>query len=490
MADSTTSSLPLLSAEKRRVAVGQFERANQVIAKGDLDYGIQLLLNCCRLDPGSFAYRNTLRQAEKSKYQNNLRGSPMVGVATFLTRRRMNGALRKKDYRKVLEHGEEVLLHNPWDVAANLAMAEAFDNLGLLDQAIWALNTAHQADAKNLAVNRALARLLEKRGNFNEAITLWEFVRKAEPTDIEAQHKAKDLAASATIARGQYDKAAAGGGSGAFPAVRVHSQDRAGAATASAQTSSHTTPTAQATPEERYAKEVATLLARIEADPTNANTYLHLAGLFRRADQLEQAREVLLTGLGPTGNNFDLALELADLDIEELRRNLAVCEDKLRRQPDNEEWPNLRQRLLREINARELEFFRRKADRYPTETVHRFEVGVRLLRAGQFDEAIRELQLVRSDPRHHGPALMYLGYCFKHRNNWRLAQRNFEEALLHLSADDPQRKEIMFQLAQGCAEAGDLGRAVEFGCDLANLDFSYRDIGRLLDDWQTRLHQA
>jgi hypothetical protein len=26
--------------------------------------------------------------------------------------------------------------------------------------------------------------------------------------------------------------------------------------------------------------------------------------------------------------------------------------------------------------------------------------------------------------------------------------------------------------------------------ELANLDFSYRDIGRLLDEWQTRLQQT
>ena len=36
----------------------------------------------------------------------------------------------------------------------------------------------------------------------------------------------------------------------------------------------------------------------------------------------------------------------------------------------------------------------------------------------------------------------------------------------------------------------ELAAAVEVGLELANLDFSYRDIGRLLDGWQTRLHDA
>jgi len=52
------------------------------------------------------------------------------------------------------------------------------------------------------------------------------------------------------------------------------------------------------------------------------------------------------------------------------------------------------------------------------------------------------------------------------------------------------RKELLFTLAQGCAEANELADAVEMGHELANLDFVYRDIGRLLDEWQARLQQA
>jgi len=122
---------------------------------------------------------------------------------------------------------------------------------------------------------------------------------------------------------------------------------------------------------------------------------------------------------------------------------------------------------------------------------HRLELGVRLLRAGQTDGAIVELQAARTDPRQRWRALLYLGYCFKNRNNWRLAQRNFEDALQTLPAgEDASRKELLFQLAQGAADSGDLGKAVDLAYELANLDFSYRDIGRLLDEWQNKLQKA
>src|SRR5579864_8248553 len=81
MADNNL--LPRLSHEQRRVAAGQFERANQVITTGNHDYGIQLLLTCCKLDPGSLIYRQKLRQTEKAKFQNNLRGSALAFLTTI-----------------------------------------------------------------------------------------------------------------------------------------------------------------------------------------------------------------------------------------------------------------------------------------------------------------------------------------------------------------------------------------------------------------------
>ena len=58
------------------------------------------------------------------------------------------------------------------------------------------------------------------------------------------------------------------------------------------------------------------------------------------------------------------------------------------------------------------------------------------------------------------------------------------------TAEAAKKKEVMFLFAQGCAEAGDLAHAVDVANELANIDFSYRDIGRLLDEWQTRLDGA
>ena len=101
------------------------------------------------------------------------------------------------------------------------------------------------------------------------------------------------------------------------------------------------------------------------------------------------------------------------------------------------------------------------------------------------------MQHARKDPRLLWKACHAPGLCFKKRNNWRLAQRNFEEALAQLPPGEEEgRKEMLYQLAVGSAETGELQRAVDLGHDLANIDFGFRDIGKLLDEWQERLQEA
>jgi tetratricopeptide (TPR) repeat protein len=486
MANPNDSELPSPSAEHRRVASGQFEHANQVIAtRKNYDYGIHLLLKCCLLDPANLIYRQALRRTQRAKYNNNLRGSRLAWLTTWPIKARLKAARRSKDHLKVLEFGERVLVRNPWDVGTQMAMAESMETLGLLDMAIWCLEQARHKKVDDVTVNRALALLLEQRGNFNQAMALWLQIRKVKPTDEEAAEKLKDLAVHDTIQRGGYEGAIDGGPSPAHPGIEP--AEGTGDEGTVQQEVGKETAEGGALPS-RIAREAAPLRKRVLAEPTNADAYLSLAKLYRRAHELDNARHVLEEGLSATGNAFELQVELADLEIEPFRKNLAVTEKKLDLHPEDDKLRQLRIRLRKEINTRELEYHRLKADRHPTELVHRLEIGIRLLRAGMVDEAIQELQTARNDPRSRWQTLYYLGHCFKARNNWRLAQRNFEEALQTIATggDQGKRKELLFVLAEGYAQNGDLNRAIDLGSELANEDFSYKEIGRLLDEWQVR----
>jgi tetratricopeptide (TPR) repeat protein len=481
MADPTPTPAP--SPDQRRIAVENFERARQVLQSGNSDYAIQLLRTCCRLDPGNLHFRQTLRRAQKAKFGDDLKGSTFAFLSTPRYKATVKAAKAGRDYLKVLEAGEDVLTRNPWDLGTQMDMAEAFEALGLSDLAVFSLDQARQKYPKDPTLNRALARLFEKRGDFQKAIGLWRLVQEADPRDLEAASKAKNLAASETIARGGYEDAVSGSKESPvvarIEAAAVEKQDRLG-------------------------REASAVQKRIEAEPTEPALYVQLANLYRRHNHLDRARAALQQGLGPTGQHFSLQLELFELDLQPLRANYEEADAKLKAlkargedEPDDDgptvaELVELRGKLKKEIYAREAEILRVKVDRFPAEVVHRVELGKRLMKMDKLDEAITELQQARRDEKLKGQAAMLLGVCFRKRNNWKLAQRNFEEALALLTAanDEPARKEVLFQLATGSADAGDYARAVELGNELANMDFGFRNISGLLDEWDEKVREG
>jgi tetratricopeptide (TPR) repeat protein len=482
MADKAEPRLSPPSNEDLRVASGHFEYANRAAAGGNFDIAIGMLRIACKLVPANLAYRQALRKVEKTRYRDNHRGSALAGLTTLPARFALSRAVRRRNHRKVLEHAEAILARNPWDRQAQLRLAESATALDLIVVAVWVLQEAREKDPRDVQVNRALARLLEKQGLFSQAITFWEMVRKAMPHDAEAQHKARHLAASDTIARGNYEGAVAG-----EKGPPLAHGSKAPGAPGSKGPVSPTEETAEVSRGRRRAhQDVSAAQARLEADPTNPDPYLHLAAQHRRDGKLDEARAVLRRGMEATGAKVELALALADLEIEPLRAALAGAEEAARARPKDEKLRRSCAELTAEINARELACCRRRAEHDPSDRNNRFELGARLLRAGSVEEAICELQAARSDARLRWKAVVQLGHCFLARKNWALAKRNFEEALRSLpAAEETARKDVLFQLAQGHAEAGELPEAIELALELANLDYAYRNIGRLLEEWQT-----
>jgi len=463
------------SQEQRQIAAQQFERARQAAAASNFDYAINLLQTCCKLDPGNLVYRQMLRKTAKLKYQNNMRGSMFAWLTTARARARLKSAKRSGDYRAVLEHGEAVLAKNPWNVSTQLDMGEAAERLGLVPTAVWLLEHARLKDPKDMKVNRLLARLYERVGNFKSAIALWDLVVKANPLDEEAGRKSKDLAATQTIVQGQYESKAA---AATAPPAKAETDKELPVLSRSG---SH----AHVGTADPAAKQEEALRAKIAEDPSLPNPYLRLADLLIRHEKPDQARKVLLEGRAAAGAHFDIEMALANLDIEPFRENLRLAEERLAKEPHNTDLRAVRDKIAKEINSRELDICRKRADRYPTDGGARLELGVRLARAGIFDEAIAELQQVRRDPKHRVRALVHLGHCFKAKRNAALAKRNFSEAMEALGAgEDELRKELLYELALLAAGEKDWEAAVQLGNELANQDFAYRNIGKLLEQWE------
>ena len=469
MTAPSTRTVPAPTPEQRRIAGDNYERAKQVLATQDHDYAIQLLLTCCKLEPANVHFRMALRKAQKEKYGNNMKGSPLAMFSTPRYKAKVKSAKRSGEYLKVLEYAEVVLTKNPWDLGTQTDLAEAFDALGLLDLAVLTLDQARQKYPKEPSLNRQLARLFEKRGDYTRAIVLWQLVREAVPTDVEASHKAKDLAASETIARGQYEESVAG--TKTSPVLdrleqrEVEKQDKVG-------------------------RDVAAILKRIEADPTEPSLYVQLALAYRKAGQEDRAKAALTQGLSPSGNHHSLRQELLETELDPVRKKLAHATARLAHPREDDDPAHLAGKIRKythQINEHEINLFKMKLEKAPSDTSARLELGIRLVKADRTDEAIVELQQARKDEKMKGRSALHLGHAFIKKNNWKLAQRNFEDALAALpDNDEHSRKDVLFQLAVGAEKNGDKPRALELGHELANIDYGYNDIGNLIDRWEGR----
>jgi tetratricopeptide (TPR) repeat protein/predicted Ser/Thr protein kinase len=196
------------TAEQHRSTHAQYQRATEVLARGDFDQGIDLLTACCRLEPANVVYRQALRQA----YLDRNKRHPARGIFARFSRwrQRMRSRLGFKKARKksnhalALELGEEVLRHDPHNLEIQVEMAEAADAAGHLSLAVWLLTQAKVKNDLHVGVNRALARLCEKQKDYQRAMNFWAQVRKADPSDHEAWRKIKDLAVHDTISRARY----------------------------------------------------------------------------------------------------------------------------------------------------------------------------------------------------------------------------------------------------------------------------------------------
>jgi tetratricopeptide (TPR) repeat protein len=434
------------TAEQRRQAALHFDRGGQLVATGSYLAGIHLLIDCCRLDPANLLYRQALRRAEKARFGNDLKGGRLAWLFSWPHRARLRAARSAGRYLDVLHLGERVLVHNPWDVPVQLEMASAAEALGLLDLAVWNLEQARHKEPNSPELNRRLARLYERRGNFTQALAVWELVQKAAPHDEEARQK---LAVSPA-------------GAPALPGGDI------------------------------FESQVRAARTRVEEEPTRPGPYLELARLYRQMGRPDEARAALAEGLPATGNAFDLTVELLELEIDPFRRDLVLTREKLAGRPDDPDLRRIEQALAREVNTRELELYRLLADRFPGRLVYRYEVGLRLLEAGQLAEALEEIQAVRGDAELRGPALLALARGFRGRQHLRQAQRHYEEALASLPPEQGERRhEVLYELARCHAELGDLPRAVELASELVRAAGpAHRDIAQLLADWQARSRQA
>jgi tetratricopeptide (TPR) repeat protein len=441
--------------------------------KYDYDYAHSILTECVTGDPGNLVYVEAFLQNLQRKYNQNRRGS----LLAFGGKGAFRKAVARKDWPVVFKLGPDILKSNPWDVSTLRGLAEACGAMGYHDVELRYLKNALEANPKDPEVNKHCALSLARIGQFDQAISCWQRIDEAKRGDADAQRMITDLQIAKTEAR-------QGGGKpdphrrGRMP-VSPPPEPR------------ETTPvTSSDTPrrpiELTHRQQLEQTIAN---NPTDIDTYLELAQLHVDEERLGEATHVLSKALAASGNNVKIQERLEDVELLRKRQQLTIAE---RRAETNNIAANqeLVVQLRDDMNRIELEVFDRRAQRYPRDLELKYQLGLRLKRAGNVREAIAQFDQAQKLPARRTFAALEIGECLQR-------QKHYDKALSYywIAAEEPATEKLELKklalyrlgvLAEALKHLEDAERSLS---QLVELDPQYKDAATRLDKIRLMRHK-
>ncbi len=465
---------PLPTAVRQRLQK-VFEHARRCMEKNDHNYANQLFTQCVVEDPSNLIYLQSFVTNLHKKYGNNKKGAKLAGLKTKSLRSKFNRAAAKGEWEPAMQASCAAIALNPWDITMLLAVSAACDQLRARECQLYYLRLALDADPKSLAVNRQAGRTLQQMGQFDQAIACWQRVKLAEPQDEESAQAISHLSVEKAIRQGGYN-----------PSLleAVSEQNNANDAKQSvAQLSINANSDENQQPSQPLEER---LIASIREDPTDVENYIEWIDLLMHENRLADVEQVLGRATEIAGNgNLRICERREDWQIRRVHHLLAIAEKRYE-EDSNDESRLLAEQIQAQARQVELEVYTAKSDRNPQNTRLKFELGMRLKQAGKPKDAITAFQAARSDPKQKALALLHLGECFQHIEQYKLAMTNYKQAIEACSQegvgdDSETKKQALYRAGVLATGLRELDWAEQHLTELAGIDFGYRDVADRLD---------
>ncbi|MBA3698890.1 MAG: hypothetical protein H0W78_08550 [Planctomycetes bacterium] len=203
-----------------------------------------------------------------------------------------------------------------------------------------------------------------------------------------------------------------------------------------------------------------------------AETHRRLAELDNNGEEYAKAREALEKAQVIDSFDFNLMIKLGDVMIDEHKNYIKQLTAA------GQDTAEATQTLLQ----LEVDEYRKRAERQPTEMSHHFNLGSRLLKLGQVEAAASEFQRTVNDPRFRLRSFKFLGFCFAKKNMVELAVKNYSSYLTtteDLQSDEA--KETRYLRGRIYEQGGKKNEAIADYSALVEMDLGYKDCAARLD---------
>ena len=418
------------------------------MARGGYEYADKIYFAECVLqDPGNPIYAQTFLANLKKKF-----GDKKKKPSSFVSA----GKKLVVDARKpenVFKVNIEALQSNPWDIESLIATGKACEALGYPESAIIYFQAAIDVDPNHLGANTVCCAALREAADYDGAIVCAQRVLKRQPNNHDIRKRLNDLYAEKAIHKGKYAQGRQPVDTTAVP----EDEDVMGRSL---------------TVEEQIER-------RIAKNPLDTANYAELAQWYYRQSELVKAEECYARAVSVSQDAPEMVEQLLDAQKKRLRAEALRLKEEYEKNP-NEELKSVFFSTRDQYDDKCMELAQHRVKHYPEHTGYRYEYGTLLKKRGHVKEAITEFQFAKSEPSRLGECLLALGQCFQMIKQYKLAMTHYDEALQTLESGDSKKKALYSAMKLAFA-LEDYSLAETYGHQLAAIDFSYRDIGDLLE---------
>jgi len=434
-------------------------------------YAISLIQAVLKETPGFVEARRMLRRAEVAATKGK------KGFLSGLSTASLKGAgMVKKDPLAAMELAEKNLETDPYNTQANHLLKDAANAAGLPEVAAFALETLVEANPKDTKLMHELGEHYSAMGEADRAVNIYTRITEVNPADLIALKKSKDASARATMKSGGWETA---------KDYRDLIKDKEQAI--SLEQKGRVVRSV-----EMIDQQIAEVTAEWEKNQQGVDLSRRLAKLwddrFETQGDVESLNGAIYfydhtSGL-VSGSDPGLARKLSDLQMKLTELNIKGYETWLAEHGESEHAAETRQHLEDEKKRRDdmlISEARKRVERNPTDLQVRYELGERLVQAGQYTDAIPELQRARQNPNARLKAMNMLGQCYTEKGMLDLAVKQYKDAASEILAMDGLKKEIVYKLGLVFERMGKKDEALACMKEIYDVDYGYMDVAQRVE---------
>jgi tetratricopeptide (TPR) repeat protein len=447
---------------------GYWLKAVAAIELRNFGYAIDLLQNLLKQEPEFLTGRQMLRRAEVTRGKTERKGFFNISTAPLAIMKAQREL--KKDPKRTIDLVEKVLETGPYALQANMLLKDAAIAANYPEIAIFAMETLLENDPRDVKVLYELGRLYRQYEQSDKAVEVYNRISEIDPLDLDAVKLGKDASARASMQRGGWTEA---------ESYRDLIKDKEVAISLEQQSRMQLS-------DEALGQQIDEIFVQHEAEPQNVDLAKRLGLLHDQRDDLEGAiawyqYAVDLTSRSDPG----LMRKVADLKIKQLDRQIRKDEQYLAEHCPSDPQFAAKTAQVGTAKRQRTEILiadaRKRLDRNPADLQLRYELGEHLTNAGQYRDALPELQRARQNPNVRLKAMNLLGRCYKQLGMLDLAARQLDEAAQEMVVMDSVKKEIIYNLGLVYEQMGDAEKCVDSMKEIYEADYGYRDVAERVE---------